>query len=112
MHEETPRDPAPDAGASAWHWEQRFTARASTAMLLYVNLLLAVGVLEARYDGLLEPLATLLQLCGWSCGWVLLAAALLASALFIETLIARRPQLQFLLELLLALGTYAVLPHL
>jgi hypothetical protein len=94
-----------------WDWEPRFALRASTVMLLYVGLLFVLGTADARYGFLPEPLVDALELCGWSCGGVLLVAALLALAFFIESLIVRRPQLQFLLELVVALGTYAALPR-
>lgn len=92
-----------------WDYEQHFTVRACTVMLLYVIALCAVGLLDTGLEGLPEPLVTLLQVCGWSSGWVLLAAALLSSAFFVESLIARRPQAQFVVELLLALATWLAL---
>lgn len=94
-----------------WDWQQHFSLRASSVLLIYVLLLFAVGTLDGGAGSdFPEPAETWLQASGWSSGWLLLVAAALAAAFFLRTVWQRRPQLQFLVELLVALGTYAVVP--
>lgn len=96
---------------NAWDWQQRFSLRASTILLLYVLVLFGLGVLDgALGSGLPEAAETWLQASGWSSRWLLLVSAALSGAFFLRTLWQRQPQLQFLLELLVAVGTYAAMP--
>jgi hypothetical protein len=70
-----------------------------------------VGALDgAMGRDLPEPAETWLQASGWSSEWLLLVSAALSGAFFLRTLWRRQPQLQFLLELLVAVGTYAAMP--
>jgi cation transport ATPase len=96
---------------NTWDWQQRFSLRASTFLLLYVLLLFGLGALDATVGSdLPEPAETWLQASGWSSEWLLLVAAALSGAFFLRSLWQRQPQLQFLLELLVAVGTYAAMP--
>jgi cation transport ATPase len=95
----------------SWDWHQHFSVRASTILLFYVLLLFALGALDIVLgSNLPEPAETWLQASGWSSEWLLLVAAALAGLFFASTVWQRRPQLQFLLELLVAVATYAAMP--
>lgn len=94
-----------------WDWQQHFSVRASTMLLVYVLLLFGLGALDLPLaGGFPEPAETWLQASGWSSARLLLVAAALAAVYFLRSVSRRRPQLQFLLEALVALATYAAMP--
>lgn len=96
---------------SPWDWQQHFSIRASTVLLVYVLLLFGLGALDLPPGGgFPEPAETWLQASGWSSAWLLLVAAALAAVFFLRSVFQRRPQLQFLLEALVAVATYAAMP--
>jgi hypothetical protein len=96
--------------ASSWTFRQHISVRASTLILIYIVVLFVIGFARLHAGALPEPAETFLAASGWSLPWLLLVAALLALAFFVASLVAKSPQLQFLVELLLALGAVVLMP--
>lgn len=94
-----------------WSLRQRFTWRASTLLLTYVGALYVAGIINPLF-----PLASQ-STVEWVVGklgpgslMVWLPAAIFALAFFIASVWRRNPQLQFLLELIVALAIVLLTP--
>jgi hypothetical protein len=95
----------------SWSGRQRFSWRPSTVLLAYVLVFAAVGWLQPWLPGLLQSAVAWAQdTLGAGAVMVWFPAAILALAFFIGSLLKRNPQLQFVLEILIAIGIVLLTP--
>jgi uncharacterized membrane protein len=94
-----------------WSFRQRFSWRPSTVLLAYVLAFAAVGALQPWLPRLLQSaVAWTQETLGAGALMVWFPAAILALAFFIGSLLKRNPQLQFVLEVLIAIGIVLLTP--
>jgi hypothetical protein len=94
-----------------WSFRQRFSWRPSTLLLAYVIAFAAVGSVQPWLPGMLQSAVTWAQeTLGPGAVMVWFPAAILALTFFIGSLVKRNPQLQFLLEVLIAVGIVLLTP--
>ena len=97
--------------AATWNLKQHFSVRASTVLLLYLGTVFIVGVASARLP---EPLRGwahwLLNFLGVSTLFIMVAAPLLPFALFVASVIQRRPQIQYLVECIIGISIIVLWP--
>jgi len=97
--------------ATTWTLQQRFVWRVSTVLLTYFGLMYVVGFLMSSFPGAMEPLLSwLLEHLGPGAYFGLSLACVLSLAFFIGTILKRNPQLQFLVEFVIAFGLYFLAP--
>jgi hypothetical protein len=88
-----------------WVFSQHFSVRASTMLLLYVPVLVALMYLQ---DAIPDPISSyfsdFVSRSTNSMPRLLPLTAVIAMAFFIWSVVRRNPQLQFLLEIAAALG--------
>ena len=93
--------------ATDWSLAQRFTVRASTALIGYVLLFVGISLaMKWLPDGMQGPIHWW-QRTGVL--WLWLPAAILALAFLLSSLVRRNPQAQFFLELVVAVSLAAFL---
>lgn len=93
-----------------WQWQFQLCVRASTLILLYIVALFTLGMIDLHLVAMPELVERFLGASGWSIWALLPIAAVFALAFFIASLLKRRPQPQFLAELVIAVGAFALLP--
>lgn len=93
-----------------WQWKQRFSVRASTLILFYLVMLIALGYVDMYAFKLPVYLESLLGASGSTLWALLLIDAVFSLAFLVASVVKHRPQLQFLGEFLVSVVAYALLP--
>ena len=95
----------------SWSLRQHFSWRPSTVLLLYVAACATVGALQPWIPAVLQSAMNWVQeTLGPGALLVCFPAAILALAFLIASLLKRNPQMQFLIEVFVAIGILILAP--
>lgn len=95
-----------------WNFRQQFSARASTMLLIYLFVVIALDSGVSIFpDGSASLLYYIFVITGQNLPLAFVCAAIFAFAFFAASLWNRRPQVQYAIELLLAIASLMLLPY-
>ena len=94
-----------------WNFRQRFVVRASTILLIYLFVVIALDAGSSIFStDSASLLHVIFVLTGQNLPLAFVCTAIFAFAFFAASLWNRRPQVQYAVELLLALASLMLLP--
>ena len=99
------------AMSHSWSFRQQFAWRPSTLLLAYIAAFATAGALHPWVPGVFQSAVQWAQeTLGPGALLVWFPAAILALAFFVGSVLKRNPQVQFLFELLIAIGIVVLTP--